>query len=197
MKAFLRKIRKYIKITGVTGIARRYFVINSFDGVMVILSLLLSSLIFEFREIHFILQASLSAMIATCLSGVFGAYFSEKAEREEKVKMLERSMLKKLGKTLIGKAERFAVVYIAFIDGFSPLLLSSIAIIPLIICSMGLMELRIALLSSTCVAFAEIFFLGMFLGKIARKNPIIEGLKVMSIGIILSLILALLEKLVF
>ena len=106
-------------------------------------------------------------------------------------------MLKDLEKTLIGRAEKFATFYIALIDGLSPLLLSSIAIIPLIFAFHGFIDVRTSLLAATSLAFLEILVLGMFLGKIAKKNPLIEGMKVLSIGVILSLLLVLLERIFF
>ena len=33
-ESFFRKVRVYLKVTKATGIARRYFVMNGFDGAM-------------------------------------------------------------------------------------------------------------------------------------------------------------------
>jgi len=85
-RKFFGKIRVYLKITKASGTARRYFVINGFDGAMTIFGIVLGSWIAGVSEPEIMVLAGLGACLAMGFSGFFGAYMAEKAERERRLK---------------------------------------------------------------------------------------------------------------
>ena len=196
IKRKLSELFQELRESDVNEIARRYFVINSFDGVMIVLSLLLSFFFTEQADARFILIACLSASFATMLSGIFGAYFSESAERTGRLRELEKSMLRSLKNSEQERRARIASVYIALVDGLSPLLLSLVALSPMFACIYLSFSCSLALRASIALCFVLIFALGFLLGRIAKRNPFVEGAKITAIGGVLAFVLFLLEELV-
>jgi len=81
-ESFFRKVRVYLKVTKATGIARRYFVMNGFDGAMTTFGIVLVSWIAGVSKPQILILAGTGACLAMGLSGFFGAYMAEKAERD-------------------------------------------------------------------------------------------------------------------
>jgi hypothetical protein len=44
---FLEKIKRYINISGITPISRRYFIMNAFDGATTILGIVIGAYVAE------------------------------------------------------------------------------------------------------------------------------------------------------
>ena len=85
-EAAFKKIRLYLRVTKASGIARRYFVMNGFDGAMTTFGVVLGSWIAGVARSEIIILAGLGACLAMGLSGFFGAYIAERAERERHLK---------------------------------------------------------------------------------------------------------------
>ncbi len=124
------------------------------------------------------------------VSGAYGSFLIERAERGRALRELEESTLSRLGDTEIGAASRYASVVIAVIDGLSPAIASAIILIPFLVAGRG--HLHAAYYAGGAIAFVELFLLGMFLGRISRERLIVSGLKLVVAGVIslgLSLLL--------
>ena len=78
-KNLSRKVRVYLRITKASGIARRYFVMNGFDGAMTIFGIVLGSWIAKVTKPEIILLAGFGACLAMGVSGFFGAFMAEKS----------------------------------------------------------------------------------------------------------------------
>ena len=92
-KRIIGKIRIYDKIASIGEIARRYFAMNSFDGVLTILGILIGSYFGGIRQANIVISAGLGASIAMMVSGIWGTYLTEQAERTKSLKELESSIL--------------------------------------------------------------------------------------------------------
>ncbi len=188
MRKFFSRIRIYLNLSGVIPISRRYFVMNGFDGAMIILGIVIGAYISETTNAFFIVATGLGASLAMGLSGFYGAYATEEAERIRVLNNLEKSMLKKLDKTIIAKANRFASLWVALVDAFSPFLIAIIGLIPFFFSISGIISVKDAVYSSMGLILFLLFLLGAFLGKISKKNVIISGLKMLFVGLILTFI---------
>jgi predicted membrane protein (TIGR00267 family) len=186
---FIEKIRRYIRISEIAPIGRRYFVMNAFDGATTILGIVVGAYVAGITSEFWVIWSGLGATLAMSLSGFVGAYMTEEAERERKLKTLEKAMLKKLKKTVVGKASRFASLWAAIIDGLSPALTATICLIPFFLSSYNLFSINFAIQMSVAVALAVIFLLGVFLGKISNRNMLVQGMKTLSVGLIITFIL--------
>ena len=92
MMDLLKKFDYYDKITGMSEIGRRYFVINSFDGALTILGVLLGSYFAGLTNPSLIVTVGIGASVAIGVSGLWGAFLTEKAEREREIKELTKEL---------------------------------------------------------------------------------------------------------
>ncbi len=185
---FLDKIRRYIKVSDITPISRRYFVMNAFDGATTILGIVIGAYLAEITAESLVIWSGLGATVAMGLSGFAGAYLTEEAERGRKLETLEKSMLTKLDNSVVGRASRFAPIWAAIIDGVSPALASLICLVPFFASSNGLVSLNLAIQISITTALSIMFLLGVFLGKISNRNMLLHGMKMLTVGLIITLV---------
>lgn len=127
---FLEKIRRYIRISEVAPISRRYFIMNAFDGATTILGIVIGAYAAEITNELWVIWSGLGVSLAMGLSGFAGVYMTEEAERENKLNALENSMLMDLKDSVIGKASRFASLWAGIVDGVSPALTALACLTP-------------------------------------------------------------------
>ncbi len=93
-----KKLKIYNEITGYKEIARRYFIINFYDGVLTILGILLGFFVILLNNPNapisssFVILTGLATSLSMLISGVSGSYFAERAEQKKEEKTLERAM---------------------------------------------------------------------------------------------------------
>jgi len=193
---FFRKIRErfqtYIEISGLGEIARRYFVMNAFDGALTMLGVIMGALmihgIITYDSLKVIIGAGVGGSFAMGVSGFFGAYMAESAERSRELKHLEGAMLKSLEDSIYAKAYRFATIIAALIDSLAPMLSAFISLIPLIFAYIGIIPVTSAAFISIALIFIMLFLLGVFLGKVSKENIIISGIKMLCAGFVTAVI---------
>lgn len=173
-------------------IARRYFIKNGFDGSMTVLGIIVGSWIVGVTEPEIIVTAGLGACLAMGVSGLFGAYMTEKAERKRHLKTVEAAMLTDLSDSIHRDASDFVSVYAAFIDGASPMLTAVIALIPFILTLTGTFVIWDAYIVSFILTLATLFSLGLYLGRIAKENIWLYGAQTVAAGILIVAIVLLL-----
>jgi predicted membrane protein (TIGR00267 family) len=192
VRGLLRRIRSYLRITQMTPIARRYFIKNGFDGSMTVLGIIVGSWIVGVAEPEIIVTAGLAACLAMGVSGLFGAYMTEKAERKKHLKTVEAAMLTDLSNSVLSDASDFVSLYAAFIDGASPVLTAVISLIPFILALTGNFIIWNAYVVSFILTLATLFYLGLYLGKIAKENMLLYGAQTVAAGILIVAIVLLL-----
>jgi len=190
---FLEKIRRYIKISEITPLGRRYFIMNAFDGATTILGIVIGAYVAGITSEFWVVWSGLGATLAMSLSGFAGAYMTEEAERARKLNTLEKSMLIKLKNSLIGEASRFASLWAAIIDGLSPAFTALICLVPFFLSLYGLFSINFAIQLSVIVALSIMFLLGFFLGKISGRNMFLHGIKMLFVGLIITFVFLLLK----
>jgi predicted membrane protein (TIGR00267 family) len=173
-------------------IARRYFIKNGFDGSMTILGIIVGSWIVGVTEPEIIVTAGLGACLAMGVSGIFGAYMTEKAERKRHLKNLETNMLTDLSDSIHVDASDFVSVYAAFIDGASPMLTAIISLVPFFLTMTGTFVIWEAYIISFILTLATLFSLGLYLGRIAKENILLYGVQTVAAGLLIIAIVLLL-----
>jgi predicted membrane protein (TIGR00267 family) len=190
---FFEKIRRYIKISGISPIGRRYFIMNAFDGATTILGIVVGAYVAEIADEFWIVWPSLGATLAMSLSGFVGAYMTEEAERAGEMKTLERSMLTGLKDTVVGRASRFASRWAALIDGLSPALAALSCLSPFFLSSVGMFSITFASQLSIAISLTIMFLLGVLLGRISKRNMALHGVKMLLVGLIITLVFFMLK----
>ncbi len=188
---FLDRFRRYNQLVNISEIARRYFAMNAFDGVLTIIGVLMGNFTAGVEEARIVVTTGLATCIAMGISGLWGAYLTEAAERRRALLELEWQTLTDLGETSVGEASRMAVIIVALVDGLSPFLAALIVLIPFFVPHL-FPSLRWTYLTALCLALIALFALGVFLGHISRRNVAIYGLRTViagGISILISLLL--------
>jgi len=184
-KETLNKWKRYHKISDVGKITRRYFVMNAFDGALTMLGVVIGTYISGLIENPIpIISAGIAGSIAMGVSGVSGAYMTEKAERTKKLKELEKAMLTDLSNGLYDKSHRFAAVFAAVVDGVSPALAAMIVISPFFVANFGFISAETAFFSCIVITMAVLTLLGVYLAKISDESMIRYGVMMLLVGIV-------------
>jgi predicted membrane protein (TIGR00267 family) len=180
----LDQTRFLLRITRTHDIMRRYFVVNGFDGALTMLGLILGFLVSGTSDLSVIINVCLGAAIALGVSGVSSAYVSETAERKRALAKLEDAMITDLGDSAHGDAARGVPLLIALVNGFAPLAMSLLILIPLLAANAGWMLPLPALHAAVAIALLLIFLLGVFLGNIAGVSWLRSGIRTLLIAIL-------------
>jgi predicted membrane protein (TIGR00267 family) len=174
--------REYNRISEAGEIARRAFVNNSFDGVLTMMGVVMGNFVVGVQDAKVVLVTGLSTALAIGISGGWGAYLTESAERRQDIDELEQVTLTDLGDTKIGKASRAAVVTVAAVDGLSPFLAALVVVLPFFLSSV-LPSISYAYYAAIGLALLALFGLGVFLGQISKRNLIVSGLRTAFAGV--------------
>ena len=172
-------------------IARRYFVKNGFDGSMTMLGIIVGSWVIGVKRPEIIVTAGLGACLAMGISGLFGAYMTERAERRRDLKALEKAMIADLDDSVQDDASSFVSFYAAVVDGGSPILTAVISLLPFTFVLGRFIAIWNAYILSFILTLITLFALGMYLGQIAKENVLLYGVQTLAAGII-TVVIALL-----
>lgn len=191
LKKHKSKFSYYDSITGMSKIIRRYFVMNAFDGALTIFGVLIGTYIAKTTDPSFVIKIGLATSIAVGISGIWGSFFTEMAERKRELREIERAVHRKLDKSELKEAYDFASALTAFVDGASPFLAVLFVLIPFFL-SPALMDIQTAYYAAFGLSIVVFFLLGAFLGKISHESMWKTGLKLVGAGIVALIIISLL-----
>ena len=184
-------VREYERIAGFSKIARRALANNSFDGVLTMVGTVMGNYLGDVRSAGTVIRIGVATSISIGISGLWGAYLAESAERKRELAELERISLTDLSETKIGRASRVAVIVVALVDGLSPFVSSMIVLIPFFIAPL-IGSIMVSYVLSIALALVSLFGLGMFLGHISGRSLVGYGVRTVIAGIVAIVIIALL-----
>jgi len=171
------------------SITRRYLVTNGFDGALTMLGMVTGFYTSGMANLSVAISACLGAAIALFISGLSSAYLSEKAEREKELHDLEQALVADLKESDYGHASRYLPMLVALVNGFSPLVLSLVIIMPLFFAQQGYSLTLSPFINAIIVGLICIFALGVFLGKISKTFWLWSGLRTLAIAILTVVII--------
>lgn len=148
-------------------IARRYFVVNGFDGALAMLGLNMGFHVSGSVETSTALGACLGTAIALGVSGFSSGYVSEAAERRRELQELEGAMLVDLESSVHATAARFVPLFIAAVNGLSPFVIAMVVTIPLWLAQAGIGMALDPVTAAIVIAFVVIFLMGILLAKVS------------------------------
>ena len=192
MLGAIRRFRSYLKISAVSSISRRYFVMNSFDGAMTMLGVVVGAHGAQVSDPKIVIGAGLGASVAMGMSGFSGAYLTERAERMRRLKRLKKAMLSDMRKSVHAKASHAASLWVAVVDGISPALAAAIPMVPYVLSILNVLSLEQAFVASLALIMCTLFGLGAFLGAVSKENMLLSGLRMIIVGAATVLIVMLL-----
>lgn len=180
---FLEDLKSYNQIIGIAEIARRYFAMNAFDGVLTTIGVLVGNYLAGVRDLSIPIRTGIATSIAMGISGLWGAYLTETAERRRELAELEKISLIDQSDTSIGRASRYAVIVVSIVDGLAPALAAMIVMVPLFLGPLIANPLLSYALAGG-LALLSLFALGLFLGKVSEENLIGFGFKTLLAGLV-------------
>ncbi len=220
LKQILKNWKQYSKMADLGEISRRKFFNNAFDGALTcagIISGFFITFLFDPKSLFTtrnILIMGFATALAIGISGFWGAYLSEEAERKKKVSDMKKEMAiveekdvievdedkskvrknkkKKIKKTLIERAENFATIVASIVDGGAPVLGSSLPLIPFFF---GISLTIIHFIFSYIILVGVLVYLGFFLGKISGGGRVRYALHLVAAGVVTLLVTLLLAQL--
>jgi predicted membrane protein (TIGR00267 family) len=179
----VENVREYSRIAGVGEIARRYFAMNAFDGVLTTIGVLMGNYLAGVRDAAIPIRTGIATSIAMGVSGLWGAYLTETAERQRELTELERASLVDQSGTKIGRASRLAVVIVSLVDGLAPFLAALVVLVPMFFSAI-IGNIFISYVLSLVIALTGLFGLGVFLGHVSNRSLIGYGLRTLVAGIV-------------
>lgn len=191
LRQFFHRLIKSGETTLFDEIARRAFVNNAFDGALTLLGILMGNLILGEINPKVIISTGLSACLAMGMSGAFGRYISERAERRRSLRQMESYMFTDLNGSILERESKKKVVLISLVDGLSPSLAAIIPLIPFFLAQSTIISTQSCIIASFALDFLVLFILGAFLGRISGANILLHGLFVVVIGILTAVIIFL------
>jgi predicted membrane protein (TIGR00267 family) len=189
---FLIEFRAVVKDKNVSEMARRFFVMNAFDGAMTMIGVVMGLYLGGGAEPRTVISSGVGTSLAMGLSGASGAYLSEKAESRRRVKELEEALFIDLEGSVLDRRSSQATLYLALVDALSPALSSLISIIPYFLSLQNIIDSTVATITSIVLMMILIFSLGLFLGKVSGEDILRYGFITLSIGLITFLLTYLL-----
>ncbi len=178
----VERFRHYDRMTKMSGILRRYFVMNAFDGALTIFGVLVGAYFANLEDADSIIKLGLATAAAVGVSGFTGTFFIESAERKSELRNIESTIHRKLEKTEIHHAYKYAATLAALVDGTSTLFASLVILSPFFFGTM-VAPIETLYYSSFALAIGAFFLLGAFLGRISRESAAITGLKLVLAGL--------------
>lgn len=188
----LRELNEYRRLAGVDEIGRRYLAMNAFDGILTMIGVVMGAYIAGMLEARIVLATGLATSLAMGISGLWGAYMTESAERSHELKELEQAMLTDMRHTAQARASRFAVVAVSIIDGMAPLLAGAVVLLPFVFYAL-LGDLRLCYAGSLGVALVMLFALGALLARVGHTNLMRSGMRMIVAGVVCVLLSLLLN----
>ena len=182
IRQLLDQINHYNDLANVGEIARRYFAMNAFDGILTIIGVMMGNLMAGIIDARIVITTGLSTCIAMGISGLWGSYLTESAERKHDLEELSQSTLTDLKNSSIGRASRYAAIVVSVVDGISPFFAALLVLIPFFFSAL-FPSIQLVYYTSLGVALVALFGLGIFLGNISKENLLVSGIKTVVAGI--------------
>lgn len=212
----IKNWKQYGKLSDLGEISRRKFFNNCFDGALtcagiisgIFISFLNPASTIQFTP-QFILITGFATTLAIGISGLWGAFLSEEAERKKKVSDMKRDMAiiedeidgeeeenneekkNKAPKTLLEKAERFATIVASLVDGGAPAIGSTLPLIPFFF---GGVLTIMHFVFSYVILSGLLVYLGIFLGNISGGGKIRYAIHLVTAGVVTLLVTLLLGQ---
>ncbi len=213
------KWKQYSKMSDLGEIARRKFFNNCFDGALTCAGIISGMFILFLANPNLLVPSNViitgfATALAIGISGLWGAFLSEEAERKKKIRDLKKDMVindedgeekeietgkvkkisqkkRKSQETIITKSENFATIVASLVDGGAPVLGATLPLIPFFFGeSLTIMHF----VSSYIILVGLLVYLGIFLGQISGGGRLRYALHLVAAGVVTLIVTLLLGQ---
>ncbi len=172
------------------SIAQRYIALNGFDGILTVLGITVGAFSTSVSSPNVLISSCVGTAVGLLVSGISGAYITEKAQRLRDFKELKSAMLSDMEGSIQEKEVESESLMISLLNGFSPFFFAMVSVIPYFLASLDIIPMvNTAYFFSMAISASTLAILGAFLGKIAKESMVIYALKMVGIGGVTALIM--------
>ncbi len=188
-----QRIRTIMALSETSGIARRYFALNAFDGALIGLGAIFGFYVSEMHEYRVVSLTILAIALGSAISGFSGAYISEKLEQEARLKRLEEAILTDLKNSIHYSASLTSTIIVSLVNGLSSLMAILAVSSPYVLSSYVSSSEVVGIIGSMLTFLALLGLLGYFFGRELRINTLSVVSRVLLVGVIAVVIYLLFE----
>lgn len=172
------------------NIAQRYIALNGFDGILTVLGITVGAFSTSVDSASILISSCVGTAVGLLISGISGAYITEKAQRLRDFKDLKSSMLSDMEGSIQEEEVESESLMISLLNGFSPFFFAMVSVIPYFLANLDIISMvNTAYYFSMAISISMLAILGAFLGKIAKESILLYALKMVGIGGITALIM--------
>ncbi len=180
----LLRLKRYLEKAKETGgILRRLFLNTLFDSTFTQIGIIVGSALSSPNpDIRLIMGTLVTSSVALGISTGVSVYESETMERERKILKLERALFRELQDTVLTQDYRTYAIILSVVNFFTPLICCGILIMPLVLASLGVIDIIAAAWCSIFLGLMILFIAGTYLGRMGRGNALVKGLRMVIFG---------------
>ncbi|WP_288007704.1 VIT1/CCC1 transporter family protein [Thermofilum sp.] len=171
LRKFLQMLTRALDLE----IARRYFALNLFDGILTVLGFTVNYFFLGGRSPSVLLASGLIISMGMAISGLTSAMLVEYSELQKELIELEKALFRDLDGTHIAKAKMATALMNALVNAVAPILGALAVLFPILLSSVGLIGFSQGFMLSLLLSMLSLFLLGVYLGKNAGSRPIVYG----------------------
>lgn len=165
------------------NIAQRYIVLNGFDGILTVLGITVGAFSTQVDSPLVLISSCVGTAVGLLVSGISGAYITEKAQRLRDFKELQDAMLKDMEGSIQEEKVESESLFISILNGLSPFTFAILSVIPYFLAQLELIEMvNMAYYVSMGISASMLALLGGFLGKIAKESILTYAAKMLIVG---------------
>ena len=166
------------------------FIRGFIDGALSTLGVVIGA---SSGDVSLIIAAGTGGAVANGVSNILGAYTASRADRYKEMGEIEKAMgHESLRKSVLADRLKSETTRGGIVDGFATILGGMIPVTPYIL---GV-DPKIALFVSIGVILFILFILGLYMGKVAKDNLILSGVKLVIFGVITAVIVYILQNVI-
>ncbi len=193
----IEKLRRHIKfimtLSETSGIARRYFALNAFDGALIGLGAIFGFYISRINDYRVVFLTVSLIVIGSAISGFSGAFISERLEQEARLRRLEEAILTDLKDTIHHEAILTGTLVVSVINSISSLIGIFSVSAPYILSAYFSVGIDVGITGSIVIFLVLLGVLGYFFGKELKLGTIRTVVKILLAGAIALFIYFLIE----
>jgi len=188
IRKFKSDLELYSKMTDLTSISRRYFVIGFFDGILTILGMIIGAHMVGEASSKLIISAGVATALALGISSSWGAFEAERIEQKIMKDEKDKALLINSKECSIDRAHRFATYISSIVHGVAPIIAALIPILPYVF-----LPLETAFIAAVSLSFLSLFIVGAIMGRVARFNIILSGFRTLLAGLLTALLVTIIS----
>uniref|UniRef100_A0A7C1GN42 VIT family protein n=1 Tax=Thermofilum adornatum TaxID=1365176 RepID=A0A7C1GN42_9CREN len=178
LQGFLQRLARVLDVE----IARRYFALNLFDGMLTVLGFIVNYFFLGGRNPSVLLASGLIISIGMAISGLTIAMLVEYSELRKELNELEKALFRDLDGTHIARTKMATALMNALVNAIAPILGALAVLFPILLTSIGLIGFTQAFELSLFLSMLSLFLLGVYLGKNAGSRSIVYGIIMVLAG---------------